>query len=261
MTTQTLTTAIALRVATDLRHVQVDTPGDQPQDVIHDSTVYRLLDAPYYAWLRCRMDRAKKAFDAGKMPHATWQILRQRFNGIHGWAVSHIGEAALLQAIKTLNEKSYLAPRHDHAIGIVESWDERASIMEHDGGLTHDAAEQSAASLVSRELTPEDVESFKALGVEVHVKSMPGEFTLVPEYTDQAGRSRTEISAEDLRKLSMVMHAFPGSEITYVGPQQEPWGEPYVPQVPSPKPSTPPSPKPKPTEHKPAQPSEQARLF
>jgi len=249
---------IALRVATDLRHIQVENPGDQPRDVIHDNTVYRLLDAPYYAWLRCRMDRVKQAFEAGKMPLATWQTLRQRFNGIHGWAVSHIGEPALLQAIKTLDEKSYLAPRHDHAIGLVESWDERAAIMEHDGGLAHDDAERSAASLVSRELTPEDVESFKALGVEVHVKSKPGEFTLVPEYT---GKDRPEISAEDLRKLSMIMHAFPGSEITYVGPQQEPWGESYVPQAPVSKPPIPSSPKSQPTEHKPAQPPEQARLF
>ena len=114
---------IALRVATDLRHIQIENPGDQPQDVIHDNTVYRLLDAPYYAWLRCRMDRAKQAFEAGKMPQATWLTLRQRFNGIHGWAVSHIGEPALVQAIKTLDERSYLAPRHDHAIDLVESWD------------------------------------------------------------------------------------------------------------------------------------------
>ncbi|HPQ72295.1 MAG TPA: hypothetical protein PKW95_24460 [bacterium] len=249
---------IALRVATDLRHVQVENLGDQPLDVIHDNTVYRLLDAPYYAWLRRRMERAKQAFDAGKMPQVTWQTLRQRFNGIHGWAVSHIGEPALVQAIKTLDEKSYLAPRHDHAIDLVESWDERAAIMEHDGGLAHDDAEQSAARLVSRELTPEDVESFKALDVEVHVKSKPGEFTLVPEYT---GKERPEISAEDLRKLSMIMHAFPGSEITYVGPQQEPWSEPYVPQAPAPKSATPPSPKPQSTEHKHAQPPEQARLF
>ncbi len=249
----------ALRVASDLRHIAVDCSGDQPRDVIHGDAVYRLLDATYYAWLRCRMDRAKKAFDAGKLPAATWQTLRQRFNGIHQWAIAHLGEPALLQAIKTLDEKSYLPPRHDHAIGLVESWDERSAIMEHDGGLAHEDAEQSAAHLVSRELTPEDVESFKALGVEVHVKSKPGEFTLVPEYTDQAGNTRTEISAEDLRKLSMVMNAFPGSEITYVGPQQEPWGEPYTPQAPAPKPSTPP-PAPKP-ESKPAQPPEQARLF
>jgi len=255
------TTDAALRVASDLRHIAVEGSGDQPRDIIVGDAVYRLLDATYYAWLRRRMDRAKKAFEAGKLAAPTWKTLRERFNGINAWAVAHIGEPALIEALTNLDEKSYSPPRHDHAIGLVESWDERAAIMEHDGGLAHDDAEQSAARIVSRELTPEDVESFKALGVEVHVKSKPGEFTLVPEYTDKAGRSRTEISAEDLRKLSMVMHTFPGSEITYVGPQQEPWGEPYVPQAPAPKPSTPPSPKPLPTEHKPTQPPGQARLF
>ena len=265
MKTTTTDIKYSIRVASDLRVMGVDDKdiGDSrdrlPRDVIRGDATYRLLDAEYYAWLRRRMDRAKKAHEAGKLAAQTWQTLRQRFNGIHGWAVSHLGEPALVDALTNLDEKSYLAPRHDHAIGLVESWDERAAIMEHDGGLEHGEAENAAAHLISRELTPEDVESFKALGVEVHVKSKPGEFTLVPEYSDQAGNTRTEISAEDLRKLSMVMHAFPGSEITYVGPQQEPWGEPYAPQAPAPKPSTPP-PAPKP-EHKPTQQPEQAQLF
>ncbi len=258
MTASTTTTAAALRVATDLRHISLENAPDRPQDVMIGSTVYRRLDAPYYAWLRRRMERAKKAFDDGKLAAQTWKTLRQRFNGIHGWAMEHIGEAALLSAIATLDENSYVAPTHDHAVGIVESWDERAAIMEHDGGLAHDDAEQSAATLVSRELTPEDVKSFKALGVEVNVKSKPGEFTLVPEYTDKAGRSRTEISAEDLRKLSMVMHAFPGSEITYVGPQRD---DPFDFHAPDPTPASPPKPEAQPPQPKPTQPPQQARLF
>ncbi len=245
-----------LRVATDLRHVQVEKRPDDPQDVIHEDTVYRRLDAQYYAWLRRRMERAKKARNTGKLNVRTWETLRQRFNAVNTWALEHLDEKALLSAIESLDEKSYIAPTHIHAVAIVESWDERAAIMEFDGGLGREAAEQSAASLVSRELTPEDVESFKALGVEVQVKSKPGDFTLVPEYTDRAGQDRIEISAEDLRKLSMVMHAFPGSEITYVGPQRDDQIDFYTPQ-PVPKvPATPPKPEPKP-----AQPPQQARLF
>ena len=253
-------TTTVLRVATDLRHVQVDDSHDHPQDVIHEGTVYRRLDAPYYAWLRRRMERAKKAHEAGKLNRQTWETLRDRFNAIHEWAIAHIGEKYLVDAIASLDEKSYPSPRHDHAVAIVESWDERAAIMEHDGGLGHDAAEQSAARLVSRELTQADVESFRALGVEVHVKSKPGEFTVVPEYTDQVGNSRTEISAEDLRKLSMVMSTFPGSKITYVGPQQDMPGEFYTPQ-PAPAPASLPKRNPKPLQPKPTQPPQQARLF
>ena len=246
---------IALRVATDLRHVQVDDSHGHPQDVIHEGTVYRRLDASFYAWLRCRMERAKKAHDANKLNRQTWETLRERFNGIHEWAIAHIGEKYLVDAIASLDEKSYSSPRHDQAVALVESWDERAAIMEYDGGLDRDTAEQSAASLISRELTPEDVESFKALGVEVHVKSKPGEFTLVPEYTD---KDRPEISAEDLRKLSMITHTFPGTEITYVGPQKEIPGESYVPQ-PAFAPET--KSKPQPPHPKPTQPPQQDRLF
>lgn len=249
--------AAIVRVASDLRHITVDGSGDQPQDMIQGDTVYRLLDAPYYAWLRRRMERAKKAHDAGKLPAATWHTLRERFNAINAWAVAHIGEKALVDAVANLDEKSYPPPRHDHAVALIDSWSERAAIMEHDGGLAQAAAEHAAAQRISRELTPEDVESFKALGVEVHVKSSVGEFTLVPEYTDKAGRDRMEISAEDLRKISMVMHAFPGSEITYVGPQKEMPGASWEPQV-----SAPPPPTPKPeTKQLPAQQAYQAPLF
>lgn len=260
MTTQTPTIAITLRVATDLRHISLENDPGHPQDVMLDNTVYRLLDAPYYAWLRRRMERAKKAHEAGKLAAQTWKILRERFNGINTWALKHLGEKALVDAMATLDEKSYVAPTHDHAVGIVESWDERAAIMEHDGGLGHDAAEQSAARLVSSELTQADVESFKALGVEVNVKSKPGDFTLVPEYTDQVGNTRIEISVEDLRKLSMVMHAFPGSKITHVGPQQDMPGEFYTPQ-PASAPTSSLSPKPQPPKSKPTQLHQQARLF
>ena len=252
-----LITAAAIRVASDLKHIPVNGPGDQPQDIITGDAVYRLLDAPYYAWLRRRMERAKKAFDAGTLPAATWQTLRERFNAINVWAVAHIGEQSLVQAINTLDEKSYPPPRHDHVVGLIDSWDERSAIMEHDGGLEHAAAEHAAAQRISRELTPEDVESFKALGVQVDVKSSVGNFTLVPEYTDQAGTSRIEISAEDLRKISMIMYAFPGTEITYVGPQQQMPGAPWEPQIAAPPP---PTPKPE-TKQSPTQQPYQAPLF
>jgi len=69
------------------------------------------------------------------------------------------------------------------------------------------------------ELTQADVDSFKALEVEVHVKSKAGEFTLVPEYTNRD--DRVEISAEDIAKLSLITSTFPGSKITHVGRRDE----------------------------------------
>ena len=69
------------------------------------------------------------------------------------------------------------------------------------------------------ELTQADVDSFKALKVEVHVKSNAGDFTLVPEYTGR--EDRVEISAEDIAKLSLITSTFPGTKITHVGRRDE----------------------------------------
>jgi len=72
--------------------------------------VYRMLDAPYYAWLRHRMENVKKSHAAGDTADQTFEILRGRFNVIHDWAITHIGEDILRQAIRTTNIKRYTAP-------------------------------------------------------------------------------------------------------------------------------------------------------
>ena len=62
-----------------------------------------------------------------------------------------------------------------------------------------------------RGLTTEDVESFKALGVEVCVSSEAlGQVWLVPEYT---GKDRKEITAEHAATICRVLEAFPGSTV------------------------------------------------
>lgn len=72
--------------------------------------VYRMLDAPYYAWLRHCMENAKNSHAAGHTADQTFEILRDRFNAVHNWAITHIGEDALRQAIRTTNTKRYIAP-------------------------------------------------------------------------------------------------------------------------------------------------------
>ena len=62
-----------------------------------------------------------------------------------------------------------------------------------------------------RGLTTEDIESFKALGVEVCMRSEAfGEVWLVPDYT---GRDRKEITPEHAATLCRVLDAFPGSQV------------------------------------------------
>lgn len=57
----------------------------------------------------------------------------------------------------------------------------------------------------------EDIESFKALGVEVCVRSDDyGDLWLVPAYT---GQPRKEITPEHLATIARVLEAFPWSRV------------------------------------------------
>jgi len=75
------------------------------------------------------------------------------------------------------------------------------------------AVEQPAAvePTPRRGLTTEDIESFRALGVEVCVRSDDyGDLWLVPAYT---GQPRKEITPEHLATIARVLDAFPGSRV------------------------------------------------
>ena len=62
-----------------------------------------------------------------------------------------------------------------------------------------------------RGLTTEDIDSFKALGVEVCMRSDAfGEVWLVPDYT---GNGRKEITPEHAATICRVLEAFPGSQV------------------------------------------------
>ncbi len=66
---------------------------------------------------------------------------------------------------------------------------------------------------VVRNLSDEDIASFKALNVEVCLATEDcGEIWLVPEYTGRADRK--EISARDAATLAAVCSAFPGARVT-----------------------------------------------
>lgn len=71
---------------------------------------YRQLDANYYAWLRDKMTQVRNAHKSGKMKPELYDELRERFNIIHSWAVIHIGEQVLLDAVKSFNTGRYTPP-------------------------------------------------------------------------------------------------------------------------------------------------------
>lgn len=70
------------------------------------------------------MENAKKAHAAGRMDDEAFEVLRSRFNTIHAWAVEHIGEDALRQAMRTTNVKSYAPPSEQTFSAYRKTWDD-----------------------------------------------------------------------------------------------------------------------------------------
>lgn len=86
--------------------------------------VYRMLDAQCYAWLRHRMENVRKSYEAGALDAESFDILRDRFNTIHNWAVAHIGEENLRRAVRTTNLKRYVPPSDETIDAYHRTWDE-----------------------------------------------------------------------------------------------------------------------------------------
>lgn len=85
-------------------------------------------------------------------------------------------------------------------------------------------ADDHAVTRPLRGLTTEDIESFKALGVEVCMRSEAfGDVWLVPAYT---GRDRREITPEHAATICRVLEAFPGSRVVALEKNPKPDKEP-----------------------------------
>lgn len=97
-------------VSTSLDVWSTNEPERFARDFQINDTVYRRLDPEYYAWLRSRMAVAKRAATAGKLDAATFEDLRVRFNAVHEWAVEHLGEERLLEAVRTMRATEYAPP-------------------------------------------------------------------------------------------------------------------------------------------------------
>ena len=103
----------ALYVATNLKSWETNEPHCFARDVGIDGTCFRRLDPDYYAWLRHKMERAKKAEVSRRLSAQAFDTLRTRFNAVHSWAREHLGEEALRSAVQSLDPKAYAPPRLD----------------------------------------------------------------------------------------------------------------------------------------------------
>ncbi len=102
-----------LYVATNLKSWKTNEPHHFARDIGIDGTCFRRLDPDYYAWLRHKMELAKKAASSGHITAQAFDTLRTRFNEIHAWAMEHLGEEALRTAVRSLDPKTYAPPRID----------------------------------------------------------------------------------------------------------------------------------------------------
>ena len=75
-----------------------------------DATCYRRLDPEYFAWLRSRMALANAAAVGGRIPVAAFNEARAKFNAIQEWAIEHLGEPELLEAMRRLRPDTYVPP-------------------------------------------------------------------------------------------------------------------------------------------------------
>jgi hypothetical protein len=106
---------VSLFVSSTLSTWSTETPERFARDFQINDTVYRRLDPEYYAWLRSRMVIAKKAAAAGQIDGTAFEELRVRFNAVHEWAVGHLGEDRLLEAVGALHaDYSPPLPEDDH---------------------------------------------------------------------------------------------------------------------------------------------------
>ncbi len=99
-----------LFVSTSLASWQTDQPERFARDVQIDDTAYRRLDPEYYAWLRSKMNLARMAAKAGQLGQDAYDALRGRFNAVHEWAMGHVGELALAEAVRSLDARDYRPP-------------------------------------------------------------------------------------------------------------------------------------------------------
>jgi hypothetical protein len=99
-----------LFVSTTLDTWATDQPETFARDVQVDDRAYRRLDPKYYAWLRSRMNLAKLAAGAGRLSQDAFDELRDKFNAVQEWAVAHLGEGSLREAVRNLDARNYAPP-------------------------------------------------------------------------------------------------------------------------------------------------------
>lgn len=104
------------------------------------------------------------------------------------------------------------ADTHVHAAGLSEKTPSPAAGIQARPHAGSEATPAGGGTVVVRDLTEEEIASFRALGVEVCIETVEaGDVWLVPEYTE---RARQELRVDHAATLAALCSAFPGSRVT-----------------------------------------------
>ncbi len=151
-----------LYVAIDLTTKSMPVSGSTSAEILEGTKTFRRLDATYLLWLESRVANIESAYRKGKASVGLYKTVQQRFVDVQKWARNNI-DAAILDALrKNFDPKSYSPPVSEPTPPVTESWsdnmreafEERAAIMEYDGGMTRAEAERAAERTVRNAFQP-----------------------------------------------------------------------------------------------------------
>lgn len=94
---------------------QAESQARPPRDIFIGEVCYRRVDPEYFAWLRGRMESARRRLEAGGLSQNVWDELRARFNRLQEWAIDRYGQAALKAAIRAFDPACYRPPTNHKA--------------------------------------------------------------------------------------------------------------------------------------------------
>ncbi|MEN6358255.1 MAG: hypothetical protein ABFD83_14375 [Armatimonadota bacterium] len=180
---------------------------------------YRQFDASYYAWLRDKMTQVKQAHDSGKMKPELFQGLRYQFNTIHEWAVKHIGEEALLQAVQTTSAKSFVPPSERTFTAYRKAQDDAWEAHQRQTAQSGSSQSEQAQKL-EYVLATRGYACIKSSIVEDIVVFVRDDSVVVPDkWTDKVRFMMDELSlmigssSEAVKQIYEVKHVFGGKVV------------------------------------------------
>lgn len=182
--------------------------------------VYRMLDASYYAWLRHRMDNARKSHDAGRLGDAAFETLRTRFNTIHDWAVRHISEDILRSAVRTTNVKSYVPPSEQTFAAYRKIWDDAWTEHQVRQAICNHPAQSDQARRLERTLAIRGYAGIRSSFIEDIVIFVRDDSVVVPDkWADKVRFTMDELklmigsSPEAVKQIYDVKRVFGGKVV------------------------------------------------